>query len=80
MHILNIWISLQVTLNFMHFTCHINVINFCNFNSRLVADYCSCKPAKKMGRQEFDIPKTVLDLIYGQALLWLVYWLLISSL
>ena len=38
---------------------------------RLFVDNVNWKLAKKIGRQQFDIPKNVLDLIYGQILLWL---------
>ena len=40
------------------------------FIFRLVVDRVEFAK-KKVGRQEFDIPKNVLDLIYGQVLLWL---------
>ena len=36
-----------------------------------MVDHANLTIVKKIGRQEFDIPKNVLDLIYGQILLWL---------
>eukprot|EP00795_Rhopilema_esculentum_P009085 gene9085-16739_t len=32
---------------------------------------CGCNLGEKIGQQEFQIPKNVLDLVYGQALIWI---------
>lgn len=54
----------------INFFVQIAVVFLVETPRRLIVDKCSCKFAEIIGRQEFDIPKGVLDLIYMEALLW----------
>lgn len=41
---------------------------------RYFADYVSlgCELGRKVGRPNFDLPNSVLDLVYGQSVIWYV--------
>ena len=46
------------------------------FISRYFADYvdCKCKLGQKIGRPLFILPLNVLELVYGQSLIWYVFY------
>ncbi|XP_077305077.1 transmembrane channel-like protein 7 isoform X2 [Lithobates pipiens] len=44
---------------------------FVEFPRKLLVTYCSCKPVKWWGQQEFEIPANVLEIVYGQTICWI---------
>ncbi|XP_064645080.1 transmembrane channel-like protein 7 [Lineus longissimus] len=60
-----------VILDFLVVVC---LIVFVEFPRRLIVTKCSCKLAKIIGQQEFDLPKNVLDLVYSQSLYWVGFF------
>ncbi|CAH2307071.1 transmembrane channel 7 [Pelobates cultripes] len=44
---------------------------FVEFPRKLIVTYCSWKPAKWWGQQEFEIPHNVLEIVYGQTICWI---------
>ncbi|XP_063286398.1 transmembrane channel-like protein 7 [Pelobates fuscus] len=44
---------------------------FVEFPRKLIVTYCSWKPAKWWGQQEFEIPQNVLEIVYGQTICWI---------
>lgn len=55
----------------LDFVAHVFITFFFNFPRMLIAKHFKSRFAKKIGEQEFDLPKHVLDIIYSQALCWL---------
>jgi len=58
-----IWIDLFVV---------VVVTIFVETSRKYIALYldCGCQLGRKIGQEEFQIPKNVLDLVYGQSLIW----------
>ncbi|KAM4631861.1 transmembrane channel-like protein 7 [Discoglossus pictus] len=48
-----------------------SVTIFIEFPRKLIVTYCTCKPAKWWGQQEFEIPQNVLEIVYGQTICWI---------
>ncbi|OCT64108.1 hypothetical protein XELAEV_18045210mg [Xenopus laevis] len=44
---------------------------FVEFPRKLMVTYCSSKPVKWWGQQEFEIPQNVLEIVYGQTICWI---------
>ncbi|XP_053327548.1 transmembrane channel-like protein 7 isoform X2 [Spea bombifrons] len=44
---------------------------FVEFPRKLLVTYCSWKPIKWWGQQEFEIPQNVLEIVYGQTICWI---------
>lgn len=55
----------------LDFVAHVLITFFLNFPRMLIAKHFKSRLAKKIGDQEFELPKHVLDIVYSQALCWL---------